>query len=122
MPCPSFATFRRRYDGVWKHCLRIRKSSPHAQCSTCFQLQRQMHGARGIMHMRLTAARALRQHYADQYTDRCIYWSLRHASRMRDNVLVIIVDAMDKSKFAWPRYPWPRAAKEMCVLCMYLRS
>lgn len=49
----------------------------------------------------------------DQYADRCLYWALRHASRLRDNVLVIIIDSMDKTKFAWPRYPWSRISKDL---------
>ena len=113
IPCPSLGTFIQRYRQVWAPYLRIRKQSQHAQCTTCFELQRQMHGAKNNMQVRLTAARALRQHYQDQYADRCLYWALRHASRLRDNVLVIIIDSMDKTKFAWPRYPWPQISKEL---------
>merc|ERR1712155_400278 len=72
-----------------------------------------MHGAKNSMQVRLAAARALRQHYQDQYADRCLYWALRHASRVFDNVSVIIIDSMDKTKFAWPRYPWPRVSKDL---------
>ena len=97
---------------MWQKYLRIRKCSQHAQCTTCFELQRQMHGARNSIQSRLTAARALQIHYRDQYADRCLYWSMRHASRLRENVLVIIIDSMDKTKFAWPRYPW-RTPKEL---------
>ena len=66
IPCPSYHTFCRRYRQVWAQYLRIRKQSQHAQCNTCFELQREMHGARNSMQARLTAARALRQHYQDQ--------------------------------------------------------
>ena len=113
IPCPSYKTFNRRYQQVWERYLRIRKWSQHAMCNTCYMLQQQMHGAKKSMQVRLTTARALRQHYQDQYADRCLYWALRHASRVFDNVLVIIIDSMDKTKFAWPRYPWPRISKDV---------
>ena len=113
IPCPSYGTFNQRYRQVWARYLRIRKQSQHAMCNTCSLLQQQMHGAKNSMQVRLTAARALRQHYQDQYADRCLYWALRHASRVFDNVLVIIIDSMDKTKFAWPRYPWPRVSKDL---------
>ena len=109
---PSYPTFRRRYGQVWGKYLVIRTASQHAQCQTCWELQQKIN-QRGSMTDKLKAVRALGQHYADQYADRCLYWALRHASRMRDNVIVIIIDSMDKAKFAWPRFPWARMPKGM---------
>ena len=109
---PSYDTFWRRYKEIWHRHLIIRKASQHSQCQTCWDLQ-QMINKRGSMSAKLEAVRALGQHYADQYADRCLYWALRHASRMRDNILVIIIDSMDKAKFAWPRYPWARLPKNV---------
>lgn len=109
---PSYSTFRRRYMEVWQRNLIIRKASQHAQCQTCWELQQKIN-KRGSMKAKLEAVRDLGQHYANQYADRCLYWALRHASRMRDNILVIIIDAMDKAKFAWPRYPWARLPKSL---------
>ena len=113
LPCPCYKTFSKRWNVVWRHYLKIRKSSQHSQCNTCFELQRRMHQYGASLAVRYQAALDLKQHYADQYADRCLYWSLRHASQMRENVLVIIIDAMDKTKFAWPRYPWARLAKSI---------
>ena len=120
LPCPGFRTFQRRWTAIWKFYLRIRKASQHSQCTTCFELSRAMELARNGMADRYRAALALRQHYRDQYTDRCLYWSLRHASRLKENVLVIIIDAMDKAKFAWPRYPWAKTSKArfLAMLCL----
>ena len=87
------------------------KASQHSQCTTCFELSRAMVHAKNGVAVRYRSAIALRQHYRDQYADRCLYWSLRHASRLKENVLVIISDAMDKAKFAWPRYPWAKTSK-----------
>jgi hypothetical protein len=58
------------------------------------------------------SARALRQHYRDQYLDRCIYWNLRWMSCHQSSILVIIADSMDRAKFAWPRWVG-RLSKEM---------
>ena len=44
-----------------------------------------------------------------------IYWGLRLASRMYGRILVIIIDGMDKAKFAWPRWPW-RVNHEIAAL------
>ena len=133
---PSYATFHRRWNQVWKKYMRFRKSSEHAQCQTCFDLLQQLHGTgsaggaagvRGVpgvpgapvagspgecMRLRAEAARKLKVHYQQQYLDRCIYWSLRWASRSGQmSVLVIIIDSPDKTHFAWPHWPWPRAPK-----------
>ena len=112
---PSYNTFRRRYAQVWERHLIVRKASQHAQCQTCWDLQQRIN-KRSSMRDKLEAVRALGQHYADQYADRCLYWALRHASRMRDNILVVIIDAMDKAKFAWPRLPWGRLPTSLAGL------
>ena len=49
------------------------------------------------------AAEILKQHQHEQYRDRLVYWSLRFASRVKNDVLTIVVDDMDHSKFAWPQ-------------------
>ena len=61
--------------------------------------------------LRMEAARALKDHYREQYLDRCIYWSTRWASRSGQDVICIIIDSPDKTHFAWPRWPWSRSPK-----------
>ena len=109
---PSYTLFWRRWQ-VWKRFLRFRKSSQHAQCQTCWELHQRMHKHNNTWHNRLEAARALRVHYHNQYLDRCIYWSLRFASRSFWDVLCIIIDTVDKAKFAWPRWGYGRVSKKM---------
>lgn len=92
--------------------LKFRKKSQHSQCGQCFQLGQDIRLARS-MQRRLEAARTLRRHLQDQFADRRIYWSLRHASRRRDDVLTIIIDSMDKTKFAVPRWQWARKPKNL---------
>ena len=110
-PCPSFTVFWRRWTKVWSQYLRMRKSSQHAQCQTCFQLQQDMHEKGATWGSRMQAAQALRQHYQHQYLDRCIYWSTRYASRAGLDVLCVIIDSPDKTHFTWPHWPWHRTPK-----------
>ncbi len=116
---PSFKTFARRWSSVWSHFLRFRKVSQHAQCTTCFDLQQVMHsrapggGNADTWLLRMEAARALKEHYKQQYLDRCIYWSCRWASRSGQDVLCVIIDSPDKTHFAWPRWPWARLPKSL---------
>ena len=110
---PSFSTFRRRWQAVWQHYLRFRKRSEHAQCNTCFHFQETMYSKSSSVAEKLDAARHLREHIRVTYLDRQIYWNLRLASRCYQDVLVIIIDSMDKTKFAWPRYPWGRRPHEL---------
>ena len=61
--------------------------------------------------------RHLREHIRVTYLDRQIYWNLRFASRGFNDVLVIIIDSMDKTKFAWPRYASGRRPHDLADLC-----
>jgi len=45
--------------------------------------------------------------------DRCIYWSMRFASRSGADVLCICIDTMDKAKFSWPRFGYGRLSKKL---------
>ena len=97
---PSFTTFCRRWQKCWRKVMRFRKSSQHAQCQTCFELQKHLRTASASWGAKLQAARDLRQHYNDQYMDRCLYWSMRYMSKYGSDILCIIIDSMDKAKCA----------------------
>ena len=112
-PAPSFGCFSRRWTNVWRFYLRFRKSSAHSQCNTCFKLQKVMFERGSSVAERLDAARHLREHIRVTYLDRQIYWNLRFASRGFCDVLVIIIDSMDKTKFAWPRFSFPRRPHDL---------
>ena len=112
MQPPCFKTFSRRWV-FWNKWLKIKAPSQHAQCQTCFELLRQINSKTASWGAKLQAARDLRVHYSHQYLDRCIYWSMRLMSQTDKDVLVIIIDGMDKSKFAWPRWPFDRVPKSM---------
>lgn len=109
---PSFDTFRRRWRH-WGHLLAIRKSSQHAECNTCFDLKRRLHQQSTSWADKIQAARDLREHYHHQYLDRCIYWSLRWCSRYLSTIVVVIMDGMDKAKYAYPKISGGRVSKEV---------
>eukprot|EP00435_Cladocopium_sp_Y103_P022634 s1605_g5.t1 len=111
--CPSYDTFRRAYKKNWKSVLQMRTSSQHSQCQLCFDFQALLRSPTVSFVEKAEAARAYRTHLADQYKDRCLYWSLRFAARYRSNVLTIIIDDMDHSKFYWPHFGWNKNPHEL---------
>jgi hypothetical protein len=106
----TFVYFRQRWHR-WKSVLYFRKSSQHSQCQTCFELQEGMRV--GSWVSRMSSANKLKIHYQDQYLDRCLYWSQRFASRSGHDVLTVIIDSMDRTKFAWPRWPFAKLPKNL---------
>ena len=108
---PSYHVFSDAWHSVWHQYLLFRKVSQHAECKACFHARTKIHD-RGISFAeRLGYAREWRDHLRDQYHDRTIYWHNRYASRSKQGVLTIIIDSMDKAKFAWPQYEWGRVDK-----------
>jgi len=112
-PPPCYTTFVQRYNTVWKHYIKIRTPTEHAQCTVCFRLQAIIADGTKTIECRRQAAQELQEHHRAQYRDRLLYWNLRLASQCESDVLVIIIDAMDKAKFAWPRWPWHRRPHDL---------
>jgi hypothetical protein len=54
----------------------------------------------------------LLQHLQDQWSDRRAYWALRDRARTQRDIICLITDGMDKSKFALPRWGFGRAPKD----------
>jgi hypothetical protein len=106
----SFSQFRRVFrDRGWCTRLLFRKESTHAQCTSCFERLRIIGMMSSSPADKVRAARELEQHWRDVYLDRQIYSSLSFCSRLWDSeVLCIVIDSWDKSKTAWPRWPWGR--------------
>lgn len=110
-PAASWSTFWRCWSTKWNRVLTFRKKSQHSRCNTCHDLERHLHSERGNLMKKLEWARRLRAHLREQYEDRTLYWSMRWASRVRMDVLVVIIDSMDKTKFAVPRFNYHRVPK-----------
>ena len=101
---PSWTTFHRRWFQKWAHLLAFRKISQHKECSMCHDFRCQIHRRGTPTAEKVAIARQWREHVRAQYHDRLLYWSLRWASRMYQDVLVIIIDSMDKVKTMYPKY------------------
>ena len=110
---PSWSVFWRCWNNRWSSILLFRKSSTHSQCTFCWKCQQWL--AKHIsLSDKLTIAQRLREHLRMQYADRCLYWSLRWASQRGNlNLLTVIIDSMDKSKFGLPQ--WPHGQKPKLV-------
>lgn len=101
---PGWYTF---YN-AWKHhwhlrLLRFRPTSSHKECDICFDLKEALHLRSLSQEEKVSKAAEWRQHLADTYHDRMVYYTMRYASRARLNVLCMIVDSMDKAKWSYPR-------------------
>ena len=106
----STSVFRRAWRSGWDKALRFRKSSTHAMCHTCSRLQAVIRHARSLQE-HVGACDKLMHHLERQWADRCIYWGLRARAQQSGDILVMILDAMDKSKFLLPRWAHGRAPK-----------
>jgi hypothetical protein len=109
--CPAgtkaacWATFWRKWSTYWQYCIGLRKQTQHAQCNECAQHSLFIHCSSASPQDKRCRAQAWQQHLRDQYHDRLIYWHLRWwSTRPGSNILVIIIDGMDKSKGSWPQY------------------
>ena len=110
---PSMTVFHTAWHTTWRKFLGFRKVSQHSECKACFAYRQQMQKKYEAPHLRMNAAREWRLHLRSAYHDRLIYWWCRYASRHSMDVLTIIIDSMDKAKFAWPQYPWGRTDKTL---------
>ena len=101
---PAWKTFHTRWFQRWRHVLKFRKTSQHKECSACHDYRVKVHKKGTPTAEKVEFARHWREHLRAQYHDRLLYWSLRWASRMMLDVLVIIIDSMDKVKTSFPKY------------------
>lgn len=111
----SVRTFRRvwRVQG-WYTCLEFRKASSHSLCYTC-SLLRQRIARASTVDEHVTSCGQLHGHLRDQFLDRAVYYSIRARARSERDVLSLIADAMDKSKFGIPQWADGRAPKHSTV-------
>ena len=101
---PSWSVFWRTWASGWFRILRFRLSSEHAKCNFCWKCH-QLLAKHLALADKYEICMRLKEHLRMQYMDRCIYWALRECSRLKvEGVLCIIIDSMDKSKLAIPRW------------------
>ncbi|CAK9115722.1 unnamed protein product [Durusdinium trenchii] len=107
----SYSTFLRVYQSRWKDVLKFRARSMFSQCELCYNFKQDLSSTSLSMEARLGTLTKYRRHLADQYSDRCILWSLQEAACDPQSDLVIMcTDGMDQGKFRLPRYPGHRAS------------
>lgn len=98
----SYVTFWRVWRFKWSQWLQFSPSSEHTRCNTCYELELAIRNCRCNLPEKLRLAHVWRQHLRRQYADRSLYWSWRMCSRLRQNILTIIIDGMTKSRIAIP--------------------
>lgn len=112
-PVASSSTFFRTLDeSGWRRVLKFRPKSQHAMCHTCHELKSQVRHARGVQE-HAEATDKLYRHLAGQFADRQCYWEMRSRSARDRDVICLIADGMDKSKFLVPRYHCGRTPKNL---------
>ena len=112
----SYTTFRCCWRSTWHKYMKLRKKSQHAQCTTCWELQQVLKNPKMSLQEKADAAESLKVHYKHQYLDRCLYWAMRLQSKLKQGILCVIIDSMDKSKFAWPRFDFHKMPKSQSVI------
>ena len=98
----SYVTFWRVWRFKWSQWLQFSPSSEHTRCNTCYDLEQAIRHCRCNLQEKLRLACVWRQHLRRQYCDRTLYWSWRMCSRLRQNILTIIIDGVTKSRIAIP--------------------
>lgn len=79
----------------------------HAVCATCFEFKAKIRHAKSLK-MQVKWQLEYMSHLQDQYADRQIYWALRDRAIGSGDLITIIHDGMDKSKFRMPRWSGSR--------------
>ena len=109
---PNYTMVRRCYTSRWKAVMLFRPESTHTMCRTCFELRQAIFGKHSSPAAKMESAMAWREHLRRQYEDRTIYWAWKFAAREFDcTFLCIAIDACDKAKGTWPRWPKGRLPK-----------
>lgn len=115
-PASSASTFYRVLkDSGWKKKLRFMPPSSHSKCSICHKLKSQIHHARGIQEHTEATDKLLR-HLAGQFLDRSCYHRCRWIAKTTDDLICMISDSMDKSKFSLPRYNRGQPPKDIATI------
>ena len=112
-PVASSSTFfRTLHDAGWSKVLRFRHKSQHALCHVCHELKSKVRHAKGVQE-HAEATDKLYRHLAGTFADRACYWEMRARSCHDRDVICLIADGMDKSKFLVPRYHSGRTPKNV---------
>ena len=97
----------------WKKNIKFAPPSSHSKCSVCARLKGKIQNASGIQ-AHADACDKLLRHLSGQFADRACYYECRSRSRSSpSDLLCIISDSMDRSKFSLPRFHRGRVPKDI---------
>ena len=100
----SASTFYRVLsESGWKKKMRFMPPSSHSKCSICHKLKARIQHAKGIQEQTEASDQLLR-HLAGQFQDRSRYHQCRWLAKTTNDLVCLISDSMDKSKYSLPRY------------------
>lgn len=112
-PAASASTFFRtlRASG-WRSKIKFRGLSTHAQCRICHRLKSRIKHSADINAHAKSADQYMR-HLGGVFADRQVYAQLKVRAQQQRDVLVLIIDSMDRSKFRLPRFSQGRTPKPL---------
>ena len=109
----SSSTFYRvLHQSGWKKKLKFSPPSAHSKCTVCAQLKSKIQHAKGLQE-HTEACDKLVRHLAGQFADRAVYHECRNRAKVSGDMLCVITDSMDRSKYSLPRYHRGRAPKDL---------
>lgn len=112
-PAASASTFFRVLrTSSWRGKIKFRHSSNHAQCQICHKLKSGIRHAKTIQRHAQCADQYMR-HLSGIYADRQVYSQYKWRAINQRDIICIIVDSMDRSKFRLPRFPQGRVPKSL---------
>ncbi len=99
----SFWLFLKIWKRQFPHLL-FRSTHQHSVCPVCVKHKLLLKVLSGDMISFVKQQYLYSRHLQMQYVDRTVYWKARSDARLKiASKLVVICDAMDQQKFAWPR-------------------
>ena len=112
-PAASPSTFFRtlRSSG-WRQKLKFRHVSNHAQCQICQRLKSGIKHATTIQR-HAACADAYMRHLSGVFSDRQVYQQYKWRAMNQRDIVCVMIDSMDKSKFRLPRFPYGRCPKSL---------
>ena len=96
----------------WKKKIKFAPPSSHSKCSVCARLKGRIQNASGIQ-AHADACDKLLRHLSGQFEDRACYYQCRSRARTSSDLLCIITDSMDRSKYSLPRFHRGRVPKDI---------
>lgn len=99
----SWHCFYQCFKTEFSHKLAFRDRYVFSVCPTCVQHKLLLRGFGADTRACLRQRHLYDRHLAQQFADRKAYWTMRASSRLKEKMIVCILDGMDQGKYATPR-------------------